>query len=339
MYQFDDKQGESKVDPDANPLYNYEGDAFTDALIEHWENELINSSKKINGMDEKSLAHNEGQFKRVGFGEAFTPDVVARMGNGEPLIQHSFTKEYDGDKVNALLYLKKSPTSDYYFLNKYDLELQKEGQANSIKQTFHVSQNRKQVNEGETTKREFFTLKEGYNLLAGRPVYKDMVNKEGIEYKAWNKINPQKVLPNNNHEVKQYNDNYGFNLENVLRHYSISEMANEKYKKSLMDSVERGNLQKATFVGSDGSTEKLYVSPSITTGSLNVYSLDKKRVELDTLVEKQYISKELGERLKQNFSVKVKPDQKATEKNTISKEANGLMEAIKSVVKPHFKIK
>ncbi|PZQ98265.1 MAG: hypothetical protein DI539_29560, partial [Flavobacterium psychrophilum] len=251
----------------------------------------------------------------------------------------SFTKEYDGDKVKGELYLKKSPTSNFYFLNKYDLELQKEGQTSSIKQTFHVSQNRKQVNEGETAKREFFTLKEAYNLLAGRPVYKDMVNKEGAEYKAWNKMNPQKVLQNGNHEVKQYNDNYGFNLENVLRQYSIKEMTNEQYKKSLTDSLERGNLQKATFVGKDGSSEKLYISPSITTGSLNVYSLDKKGVDLDVLVGKEYISKELGDRLKQHFSQKVKPDQKVTETNTNNKEVKGLMEAIKNIAKPYFKLK
>ena len=77
-------------------------------------------------MDEKAMSFNEGQLKRTGFAEAFTPELKAQMEQGVAVIQHNFKKEYDGDKVDATLHLKKSATSDYYFLNKFDL-----GSANS----------------------------------------------------------------------------------------------------------------------------------------------------------------------------------------------------------------
>jgi hypothetical protein len=255
---------------------------------------------KLPTMDEKALSFNETQLKRTGFAEAFTPDLQAKMAQGLPEIKQPFVKQYEGDEVKALLHLKKSATSDFYFLNKFDLELQKEGQANAIKQTFYLTQRSKVGEEENGTKQKLenkYTLKEGYNLLAGRPVFKDLVNQEGQEYQAWVKLNFKNTLNNGNFEMKQYHTNYGFDLEKTLGNYPIKELTNPQYKESLVDSLQRGNLQKATFVGKDGKEEKMYVSPNITFGSLNVYDQNKQRVPTETLVEKQFIGKELAEKL------------------------------------------
>ncbi|HRP55031.1 hypothetical protein [Agriterribacter sp.] len=238
-----------------------------------------------------------------------------------PLIQHEFKKNYDGDQVTANLHLKKSATSDYYFLNKFDLQLQKDGRTDSVKQTYYIT-SRKVAGNGEENgeqkaKQDIkYTLKEGYNLLDGRPVYKNLVSKEGNEYEAWNKLNFKKKLDNGNFEMKQYTKNYGFDLENVLSKYPIKELANEQYKQSLIDSLHRGNLQKATFVGSDGSEEKLYISPSITLGALNVYDQNKERIPTEQLVEKQYIGKELAEQFENGH------------KDQVIASGNSIMEAL-----------
>lgn len=258
-------------------------------------------------MDEKAMSFNESQLKRTGFAEAFTPELKAKMEQGVPLIQHEFKKNYDGDQVTANLHLKKSARSDYYFLNKFDLQLQKDGRADSVKQTYYIT-SRKVAGNGEENgeqkaKQDIkYTLKEGYNLLDGRPVYKNLVSKDGNEYEAWNKLNFKKKLDNGNFEMKQYTKNYGFDLENVLSKYPIKELVNEQYKQSLIDSLHRGNLQKATFVGSNGNEEKLYISPNITLGALNVYDQNKERIPTEQLVEKQYIGKELAGQLKQRVS-------------------------------------
>ncbi len=78
---------------------------------------------KLPIMDEKALSFNENQLKRTGFAEAFTPELKAKMAQGLPEIQHPFVKRYEGDEVHALLHLKKSATSEYYFLNRFDLQL------------------------------------------------------------------------------------------------------------------------------------------------------------------------------------------------------------------------
>jgi len=268
-------------------------------------------------MDEKAMGFNEGQLKRTGFAEAFTPELKAQMEQGVAVIQHNFKKEYDGDKVEATLHLKKSTTSDYYFLNKFDLEVQTQNQAEVVRQTFYLTRKANAGEEGSDVKHKHdnkYTLKEGYNLLAGRPVYKDLVTNEGQEYQAWVKLNFKNELNNGNYEMKQYTTNYGFELERVLSKYPIKELANEQYKKSLIESLNRGNLQKVTFVDANGREEKLYISPSITLGALNVYDGNKQRIPTEVLVEKNYIGKELAETLKDRVAQKKTQDQ--TQKQT-----------------------
>jgi hypothetical protein len=278
---------------------------------------------KTTTMDEKALRFNENQLKRTGFAEAFTPELQAKMAQGQPEISYPFKKQYDGDRVEAILHLKKSDSSDFYFLNKFDLQLQKEGQANTVRHTFYLTQRSKINEEGGGTKQRLenkYTLKEGYNLLAGRPVFKDLVNQEGKEYQAWVRLNFKNTLNNGNFEMKQYHTNYGFDLEKTLSNYPIKELANPQYKQSLMDSLQRGNLQKATFVGPDGKEEKVFISPNITFGSLNVYDQNKQRLPTEALVEKQYIGKELAakltERVSQQEQQKVQPTQQQKPEQT-----------------------
>jgi hypothetical protein len=249
------------------------------------------------------------------------------MEQGLPEIKHPFKKEYDGDRVEATLHLKKSATSDFYFLNKFDLQLQKEGQANAISQTFYLTQ-RNKGNEAEDGSKQRlenkYTLKEGYNLLAGRPVFKDLVSQEGKEYQAWVKLNFKNTQNNGNFELKQYHTNYGFDLEKTLGNYPIKELANPQYKQSLMDSLQRGNLQKATFVGPDGKEEKLFISPNITFGSLNVYDQNKQRMPTEALVDKQYIGKELAEKLTERVTrqqqQKIQPPAQQKPEQTLKQE-------------------
>jgi hypothetical protein len=124
-------------------------------------------------------------------------------------------------------------------------------------------------------------------------------------------------MNNGNYEMKQYHTNYGFDLEKTLGHYPIKELTNPQYKESLIDSLHRGNLQKATFVGPDGKEEKLYISPNITFGSLNVYDGNKQRMPTETLVEKQYIGKELAEKLTERVAQQQQQKIQAPQKETV----------------------
>jgi hypothetical protein len=275
-------------------------------------------------MNENEAGFNETQLKRVGMAEAYTQELREQMQKGVPVINHTFKKAYDDDKVTATLHLKKDAKADIYFLNRFDLELQRAGTENKVSQSFYISAPKpKQGPDGGLIRRPAvkYTLKEGYNLLSGRPVFKNLVNKEGNDYQAWVKLNFNKVLDNGQYQMKQYTHNYGYDLEQVLKNYPIKELQNEQYTKSLVDSLHRGNLQKVTFAGKDEQENRLYVSPNITSGSLNVYDDQKQRLHLNTLVEKGYITEALAQQIK----AKVAP--------SIKKEAQGMTPSVERSLK------
>lgn len=271
---------------------------------------------KHNIMDERTLAFNEGQFKKLGMQEAFTPELVEQMKQGIPLIQHPFSKGFEGDKTDNVIHLKKSSSSDNYFINKFEINLQKGGEEKAIKQTFYVDNKKKDEQEAENGQKERhnnnYTLKKAYNFTAGRPVFH-------ADSKSWEQINLSKQLASGNHATQRFVENYGFDLGKVIDNYSL---ANPQYKSSLMDSLQRGNLQKEKLIDKDGKVEEFYLSPSIRTGSLNMYDQDKKPVPLETQIERTLISNELGEKLKMHFQNKQTPEQSQKQEAKQAPEGN-----------------
>lgn len=286
-------------------------------------------------MTEKELSFIENQFKRIGAKEAFTDNLIEQMKAGVQNIEHPFDKMYDGNAAKALFYLKKSDSSDLYFLNKYDLGIRKDGQTNEVKQTFYLNDFKKSNTKEEWNPNRFnttFTFKEAVNYSLGYPVLKTFKNQSGEEYHAWVKANFKNKLSNGNYEMNQYHLKNGFDLEKVLSNFSIKELANATYKERLIESLQRGNLQSVTFVGAEGKQEKLFISPNIPLKSLNVYDLDKQRLPTQTLVDKGYIGKEIAEEFKQRIeSLKQKNGQ--SQKKKILQKMNRKKNSIKTKMK------
>lgn len=273
-------------------------------------------------MENEVEQYHEKQFQRIGMPEAYNDEVREQMRQGQEELRVKLEKEIDGNKVEALIYLKKLPALTSYEIKRFDLTLQKPGQQENISQRFYLGEQRKVYNDdGRLTYRQNrYTMKEAYNLLSGRPVYKRLVSRDGVSFEAWVKMNSQKKLANGNHELNYFTKNYGYKLDNVLKEYSIKELSMPKYLGYMMESLNRGNLQQATFVHKDGKEEQLYISPSIKTGSLHVYDQEKRPIPVKALIEQGLISKDLGQKLgqiekisqsqKQAPQREQKPDQK-----------------------------
>src|ERR1044071_3286238 len=116
-----------------------------------------------------------------------------------------------------------------YFFNSYQLNLKQENTSDIMKQTFYI-------NKGNN-----ITLKEAYNLMNGRAVNKDLTSKEGQVYNAWIQMDFKQTENNGNYKLKQFHQNYGYNLVNALAKYPIKELSNEQDKTRLVESLQKGN--------------------------------------------------------------------------------------------------
>lgn len=106
-------------------MYNYEGNAFTDALIDHIEQQqsLINSSLNINVMNNENFQYLTDNIKYMGFGENLKPDLEKNMSEGKAEFQLHFAAEINKKPFEAKLNFRKSDTTDMYFFNNYHASL------------------------------------------------------------------------------------------------------------------------------------------------------------------------------------------------------------------------
>ena len=162
-----------------------------------------------------------------------------------------------------------------YFFNRYDLLMKNPQQPDALKQTFYMN-----------NKEDNITLKEGYNMMNGRAVHKELTNKEGEKYKAWVQLDFKVTDKNGNFETKKFHENYGYDLMQSLVKHPIKELSNEADKMKLIDSLQRGNRQSVTLQH-EGKEQKIFIEASPQFKSLNIYDSNMKRVNAQTLYEKQ----------------------------------------------------
>lgn len=222
--------------------------------------EVQNKNSEI--MNQKNYDYLKDQVKYTGFGEWLDEALKQQLESGKDEFSLRHKTEYGADKVEASLDFSKSKETEMYFFNKYHVEINSGEKKSS--QTFYI-------NRGNN-----ITLKEAYNLMKGRAVHKELTDKDGNKYKAWVKLDFKTVDDDGNFKRRQYHENYGFELDQVLARYPIKELETPEYKQNLLDSLSRGNLQSVTFVGEDGE-KKMLVSANPQFKSLNVFDANMKR--------------------------------------------------------------
>jgi len=257
-------------------------------------------------MNDKNYEYLANQLKSAGFGDTLNDELRKNMEKQNAEFTLNLQQVYGTDKVSATLHFKKSAESDMFFFNKYDLQLKKANDESQLKQTFYSDKN--------------ITLKEAYNMLDGRAVHKTLTTKEGEKYTAWLQLDFKDKTQNDNYKIHPYHQNYGFDLENTLSKYPIKELKNETYKANLIRSLERGNLQSATFQ-INGKEQKIYLTPNPNFKSLNAFDENKKSIKLSDLMQNQKQEQSSKKENKQVVSDKQSVKNEATIKNDKEKPA------------------
>jgi hypothetical protein len=193
-----------------------------------------------------------------GFGDKLNEALEKQIKEQKAEFQLKTEIPHFHNKMDFTLHFKKSDTSEMYFFNRYDAALKNGKPENDKLQSFYV-------NKGSG-----ITAKEAFNLLEGRAVFKDLINKEGERYKSWVKLDFENTDNKGNHLVKHYNEKYGFNLENTLSNYPIKELGDTEEKKQLLSSLEKGNVQQVTIT-KDGKEAKHYIEAVPQFKNINIY--------------------------------------------------------------------
>jgi len=134
-----------------------------------------------------------------------------------------------------------------------------------MEQTFYINK------EGS------ITLKEAYNLMNARSVNKDLTNKEGQVYNAWMQMDFKQTDNNGNYKLKQFHQNYGYDLVSALEKHPIKELTNEQDKTRLIESLQKGNRQSATFV-QNGNEQKHFIEANPQFKTINIYDSNMQRL-------------------------------------------------------------
>ncbi|MDQ2720611.1 MAG: hypothetical protein M3Z26_12745 [Bacteroidota bacterium] len=257
-------------------------------------------------MNEKNLEYLTDNVKYMGFGDKQNEALAQQLKEGKESFHLTFSTEINKKPFEAVLQFRKSDNSDMYFLNSYNASLQRSN-GEKMDQTFYLNKGRG------------VTAKEAYNLLEGRAVYKELSNKAGEPYKAWIQLDFDKNDKNNNHEVKQFHENYGYDLKTAISKYSVSEMDGGEREKALMQSLQKGNVQSVT-IEKDGSPNKMFIEANPQFKSVTLYDGQMKRLQKESLEQFKSVHQSQGNEVKQEQKQDVKQDVKKTPKQKAADE-------------------
>lgn len=257
-------------------------------------------------MNEKNFDYLKDQVMYTGFGEALEGELRQNMEKLQTEFKLQHDAFYGNDKIAAELNFRKSEQSDLYFFNSYNVKLQKEGHNESLKQTFYIN------NRGSN-----ITLKEAYNLMEGRSVHKELINKEGESYNAWLQLDFKNSDTRGNFTINHYHENYGFDLEASLSKYDIKELATAKYKDDLLSSLKKGNLQSATFI-KEGKEVKQHIEANPQFKTITVYDTNMKRLDTRQRNAEQQVKTQeaTNEKNSQRTKVKSEDNEEAADEGT-----------------------
>lgn len=234
-------------------------------LLEILMNETISFTQKTNFMNQKNFEYLRDQVKFTGFGEGLENELKEKMQKQTPEFQITHNTKFGNDDLTTSLHFKKSDQTDMYFFNRYQVSLMPEQSKDKMEQTFYINK------EGS------ITLKEAYNLMNGRSVNKDLTNKEGQVYNAWMQMDFKQAENNGNYKLKQFHQNYGYDLVGALEKHPIKELTNEQDKTRLVESLQKGNRQSVTFL-QNGNEQKHFIEANPQFKTINIYDGNMQRL-------------------------------------------------------------
>lgn len=221
-------------------------------------------------MNTKNLDYLKDELKYTGFGEQLYGNLERQLKEQAPQFQLQLQVTYHNSTVDHTLYFRRSDQTDRYFFNKYEATLRSPDLEQDRTHTFYINRN-----GGITTK-------EAYNLLQGRAVHKELLNAENQPYKAWVQLDLKTRDASGNYKVKQFHDNYGYDLEKTLQRFHIRELQDPQQKELLLYSLRKGNQHPVTAL-EEGYEVRRFIEANPQFKTINVFNEQRHHVMRETI--------------------------------------------------------
>jgi len=205
----------------------------------------------------------------LGFGDKLNEQLKAYMKENQPEFQLHFSNEQKApgtevpDKIQYELHFKRAKEVDMYFFNSYTAKLT-DAKEQSKEQLFYVNKNKG------------VTSKEAYNLLSGRAVNKNLVNKEGQKYNAWIQLDFSNKDKYGNYMTRVFHEKYQFDIKEGLAQLPIKGKE-AGFSDSLLNSLHKGNLTPVTFI-KEGKELKHFIAANPQYKNIDVFDENGKHL-------------------------------------------------------------
>lgn len=265
----------------------------------------------IKFMNTQNLEFLQSNLKYFGFGDKLNEALEKSISEQQKEFQLKLEIPHFNNKMDYTLHFKRSDSTDMYFFNRYDATLQNGNPDHNKNQTFYI-------NKGNGV-----TAKEAYNLLEGRSVFRNLINRKGNPYSAWLKIDFENKDDKGNHKLNQFSEQYGYDLEKTLSNFPIKEMGSEEQKLMLLSSLKKGNVQQVTME-KDGNQSKYFIEAVPQYKNINVYDpkmnmVKRQNVQTENSVGRQAVAQKTDAKKEQKPDAEDgTPKQKTPRKKKLS---------------------
>lgn len=222
---------------------------------------------------DRNFVQLNSQLRELGFGDALRRELREKISRGSQEFSLTMQKNRGEDVLKAVLHFGKSAVTGQYELTKYSVALKNNLHLVAIQQTFFTGSRTATV-----------TFDEAHNLLSGRAVYKEANNEKGEKYHTWLQLDFRESTKQGEYKLRQFHDNYGYDLQSVLRQYPIKNMDEPEKMQELIRSLQQGNRSGVTMeIG--GKEVNAFVEASPRFKSVNLYDQGMNRVHKHELKE------------------------------------------------------
>jgi hypothetical protein len=162
------------------------------------------------------------------------------------------------------LHFFKSPETGAFVLQKFEASL-----------CFPDDPEKNKTHVFDRAKGTIVTLREAFNLLCGRSVFKEIIPANGDKYSAWIQLNFAEKTLDGNYLLKRFRAYNGYDLGRLLSRYPIRELDDRDLKASIIRAIKSGDQQTVTFLKPSGKIEKKVIEANPLRQTINIYTIRK----------------------------------------------------------------